>query len=429
MARIFKPRYAVRRTVTGPDGTKRYAPVLDKQGKPVYRETANWYVETRVNGRLKKVPGYTDKAATLQLAAELERNEAHRASGLKTDVGDGLLRPLAEHLEDWRNLLRAKRTRDYADKQHTRAKAVIDGCGFDLWKQIDQDKVELFLAGLREDKNDKRGLSKQTADAYLQACKQFLKWMAKSKRAPFSPLAFMDRDRGMEDSRRLRRAWTDAELVELVEYLQTAPELYGMTGETRAMVYRLAAGSGLRLNEIRTLTPEAFYLDDDEPYIHLKGANTKNRKQADQLINPALAEDLKPFVKATLAGQRVFPIPEDRKAFSARIMQVDMDEARKAWIAKAPAGKARKDRERSSFLMYCNAVGEYADFHALRHTYCSKLGEMGLPVKDIQELARHSSPTLSMRYVHTTRPRLVQAVGRLPNAKPQKAPAAATDVA
>jgi site-specific recombinase XerD len=42
-----------------------------------------------------------------------------------------------------------------------------------------------------------------------------------------------------------------------------------------------------------------------------------------------------------------------------------------------------------------------ADFHALRHTYISRLVTSGANIKVVQELARHSSPLLTLgRYAH-----------------------------
>jgi len=59
------------------------------------------------------------------------------------------------------------------------------------------------------------------------------------------------------------------------------------------------------------------------------------------------------------------------------------------------------DRWGSDFLEYRDAAGHVADFHALRHTYISRLVRSGANVKVAQELARHSTPTLTLgRYAH-----------------------------
>ncbi len=58
MASIFRQKYGAK----------------DKRGQKVTRQSAKWYVEYRDSqGIRRRVPGYRDRAATVQLAAELER--------------------------------------------------------------------------------------------------------------------------------------------------------------------------------------------------------------------------------------------------------------------------------------------------------------------------------------------------------------------
>ena len=64
MARVFKPTYVKTDRTTGAKTT---------------RELRKWYAEYRdADGVLQKVPGYTDKKATEQLAARLERQRPQR---------------------------------------------------------------------------------------------------------------------------------------------------------------------------------------------------------------------------------------------------------------------------------------------------------------------------------------------------------------
>jgi hypothetical protein len=56
----------------------------------------------------------------------------------------------------------------------------------------------------------------------------------------------------------------------------------------------------------------------------------------------------------------------------------------------------------------------YADFHALRHSYLSALAAAGVGVKELQELARHSDPRLTLGiYTHARAESLGGAVARL----------------
>src|SRR5439155_416709 len=57
----------------------------------------------------------------------------------------------------------------------------------------------------------------------------------------------------------------------------------------------------------------------------------------------------------------------------------------------------------------------FADFHALRHSYLTIGGQSGIDLRTLQELAGHSTPTLTARYMHPRLHDLAGAVDRLPN--------------
>ena len=55
-----------------------------------------------------------------------------------------------------------------------------------------------------------------------------------------------------------------------------------------------------------------------------------------------------------------------------------------------------------------------ADFHSLRHSFLTLLGKGGVDLRTAQELAGHSTPTLTMRYSHRRLHDLAVAVEKLP---------------
>jgi hypothetical protein len=62
-----------------------------------------------------------------------------------------------------------------------------------------------------------------------------------------------------------------------------------------------------------------------------------------------------------------------------------------------------------------NGEKRYLDFHALRASFISALAEAGIGPKELQELARHSDPRLTLGvYTQTTPKQLAGAVGKLP---------------
>ena len=71
--------------------------------------------------------------------------------------------------------------------------------------------------------------------------------------------------------------------------------------------------------------------------------------------------------------------------------------------------------EKTDFLSYRDDDGRQADFHALRHTFLSRLGRSGASAKVMQRLARHSTVGLTLdRYTHAGLYDLQAAVEKLP---------------
>jgi len=82
-----------------------------------------------------------------------------------------------------------------------------------------------------------------------------------------------------------------------------------------------------------------------------------------------------------------------------------LDPKSKLWPGKwaenrRAAQMVRRDLE-SAGIPYRNSQGRVFDFHAFRHTFITNLSRAGVFPKVAQELARHSSITLTLaRYTH-----------------------------
>ncbi len=160
------------------------------------------------------------------------------------------------------------------------------------------------------------------------------------------------------------------------------------------MLYRTAYGTGFRANELRSLTPECFHLDQDPPTITVKAGFSKHRREDTQPIRRELAELLKVFLKGKPCGQPVFGVPEK----TYKLMQADC---------------------RAAGVAYCDQEGRYADFHAWRHSFISTLAKANVSVKLAQTLARHSDPKLTLNtYSHVTLADTSAALETLPSLMP-----------
>ena len=185
----------------------------------------------------------------------------------------------------------------------------------------------------------------------------------------------------------------------------------------------MAVGTGFRAKELRSLAPESFDLDADPPTVTVQAAYSKHRRRDVQPIRRDLADLLGPWLEAKGQGGPVFG---DMPAKTARMMREDLAAARRTWIDEAPSPEARKERQDSHFLAYRDSAGRVADFHALRHTYISRLVRSGANVKVAQELARHSTPMLTLgRYAHVQLADQTRALDALPAIKAPRADVAA----
>jgi integrase len=379
MARVFRQQYTQRT----PDGER------------VTRQSAKWYVEYRdAQGIRRRVPGYTDKAATQQLASELERQAAREQSGLVDRYAAPRKRPLSEHIADYEASLRGRGLSErHVATLIPRIRKVLAGCRFNYWPDMSASKVQAYIAELR-----RGGLSIQSTNFYLQAVKQLCRWCVQDGRAPDSPLVHLSGDNVRTDRRHDRRALDAAELRRLLESARTGPTRFGMTGPARAMLYQLAAESGLRAGELRSLAWDSFDLSDDPPTVTVRAAYSKHRRDDTLPLKASTAQMLARWRDESGPVDRehpVFAMPDK----TARMIRADLADAD---------------------IEYRDADGRVCDFHALRHSFVSALARGGVHPKIAQQLARHSTITLTMdRYSHTIVGELAAGLQALPDLSPR----------
>jgi integrase len=367
--------------------------IKDKNGKRIRKKSAFWYVDYKTaDGTRKRVKGFRDKAATAQLAAELERKAELARTGIIDRYAEDRKKPLKQHMEDFYQSLLAKGgTVAHAKQTKYRAEQIINRCKFAIWTDISASKVERCLADLR---NGEARLSVGTSNSYLQAIKQFCRWMVQDGRASESPVAHLAGINARTDRRHDRRALEPDEMRRLLKATIAGPKRYGMDGYERALLYRLAAESGLRRKEIASLKISSFDLKAGT--IRVNCAYTKNKKMAIVQLKPDTANELQKF----FAGKM-----PDVKAFGGTYKQLTTKTADMLKADLAGAG-----------IPYVDDAQRYADFHCLRHTTGSFLAASGCHPKVAQSIMRHGDINLTMSlYTHTLRGQESEAVAKLPD--------------
>ena len=120
-----------------------------------------------------------------------------------------------------------------------------------------------------------------------------------------------------------------------------------MTGPERAMLYRVAVETGLRVSELLSLKRSSFRLESDPPTVTVESADTKNRKEAELPLRPETAAELGGFLAGKMPAAKAFPMPN--KSHVPRMLRRDLTEARQKWLETAQDGAQRDEKERSDF--------------------------------------------------------------------------------
>src|SRR5262249_33611211 len=154
------------------------------------------------------------------------------------------------------------------------------------------------------------------------------------------------------------------------------------TGPDRFHLYATACSTGFRAAALASLTPESFEVEADPPTVTLAARHAKNRKTKVQPLPPDVAELLRNYLASKPAGQPVWGGTWAADHRGAEMLRIDLEAAGVPYAVEGPDGPL------------------YADFHALRHSYLTLGGRAGIDLRTLQELAGHSTPTLTARYSH-----------------------------
>lgn len=338
-------------------------------GKVVTRKVDHYTIQYRdAAGKIRRVKGYTDRAATVQLAARLERAQARGEEGLIDPYKAHKQSALSEHISAYIADLRTEgRDNKYIENMQHRLDRLASECG---WKALPDIEPNSFIKwrereARRKDKrkhacNSGHGASATTLNQYLDSVRAFLNWCKRTNRIGSNPLADVGKVDGVKV--RKRRALTDDEVTRL---LDKAPA-------ERKLVYRLGMATGLRRDELAQLLWGDVRLNAIKPYLQLRAEATKARR-GDRLSLPAsLADDLRHHRPADFSdADHVFTrIP------TLAIWQSDL---------------------KAAGIPYRDAMGRQVDFHAgTRKTLCTRLHRAGVPLAVAMRAMRHTDARLTL---------------------------------
>ncbi|QEL19269.1 tyrosine-type recombinase/integrase [Limnoglobus roseus] len=358
----------------------------------------------------KKVPLSADRQVAERMLARMVANAERGMLDLHA-VGDERV-PLLDHLKqfaDHMSLGLACKIRGKAKRPAPpqvalcvqRIRHVLVACRFENAMSLNADApaaLARWLQTRRAITKAEGGLSAQTADFYRKAARRFAWWLSVRKHLPVRPDLFDDVPGFDPRNNRvhLRRPCSTSELARLLLVTRQDPGDYrGMFGEDRFFVYLLAFATGFRASELAVLTRANFAIDADPPVIRLRGDQTKNGRPARQPLPLGVVTEFRPYLECKPADGPLWPGTWCEKP--VRMLKRDLDGAGVVYREETEDGP------------------RFLDFHALRHSFVSALAAAGVGVKELQTLARHSDPALTLAvYTHSTNAKLAESVQKLP---------------
>jgi integrase len=293
--------------------------------------------------------------------------------GIHTPAQDQAALPLARHLADFLDHLKAKGTGDfqvYTYRHHVTVLADLAG-----WKRVTDITRDKALHALNRLMTE-MGRAQLTRNQYLSRVKGFTAWLAdcdppRLARDPLRKVAKIK----VTEHRHKRREPTDDEVRRLAEYLDgpKARIRRGMTGPHRMLGYRLAMATGFRAGELRVLTRDCF--DLDAAVVTLPARKDKRRRGARQPLPAWLVAELRAWFAAGGQCWGAFPAHHPGELLTA-----DLKAAGVEYVVAGP--------ECPLFL----------DLHSFRKFYVSRLAEQpGMDLKTLLDLSRHTSPELALQ--------------------------------
>jgi len=385
---------------TGKDGSQR-----------IKTEAKKWYVKYRDGeGIVQEVAtGCTDKDAATSVMNDLTTRAQHVKAKIMSPeqdrIADHQQTPLSEHVGAFLEYQRQKGTHpDRVQHYETKLHETADACRFRFLCDLSVDRLERWLS---EQRKGERDMGAAVYNGYRESWLAFGNWCIGKrtsrkqthfngeKRLLVNPFDGMAKVNTEAERRRKARALTEGELTKLLEAARTRPLIHAMTvyrgenkgkllakvsddrkakleklGQERAMIYKAGVLTGLRADELRTLSVNDLSFGD-VPFVKLRHSNEKNRKGSTIPLRSDLATELKAWVKDKKPTDRVFYVA----AGLLRIMNRDIE----------AAGIPKIDDD-----------GYVVHVHALRHSFGTHLSLANVAPRTAQAAMRHSNISLTM---------------------------------
>lgn len=371
MGRVFKP-----------------APRVIRGKKVTY---TSWYVEYQgADGKTHR-RAVGPRHLAVQALARAEDAEARKRAGLPP-AADGVAAPpsaVAGLIGEYLRELAARDTSpDYRASAGERLARMAEGCGWRTLADLSAGRLTVFLGLLRDTPavrrkgGERRGCAPATLNGYLRTAKAFAGWAADRFGTPH-PFARMKPYPEEVDRRRSKRILTDEEFGKLLAAARGAPRRATtvVDGPARAVLYAVAAYTGLRAGELAALTPGHFDLAARPPVVTVGARDAKGKREEPVPLPGHLADELREWFRGRPRDGLLWP-----GSWAAQKRQVH-------WLAR--------DLKRAG-VAAADGRGRGVTFHSLKRRFVVRLIEAGAKVHEVRRMARHKNVATTLNYYTDT---------------------------
>lgn len=325
------------------------------------------FVNPVTGRRTNRSTGTGNKAEAYAKAQDIVR-ASHEPPPIPEDAPVLALSPLVEEYSKYQRTSRdAKETSIITSTRYI--KAMLAWTGFTQVEELkDHIRINEFFAHLLTK------YKRNTVHQRLTHIKAWLRWLQDTDRLDTDVVKRLHQIKVKEEDQGERGPYTKLEMDKLFAFLEgPAQRIYGMDPHERAILYKVAAYTGLRKSELFGLEVRDFH-NEERPYINARANTTKNAKSAKQPVPKAILDDLVQWCDGKDPSELMFN--NTWKWYVSQGLNADLEACN---IPKQ------------------DSQGRNRDFHAFRVTYISRLIEQKVDIKTVQQLARHANPLLTLK--------------------------------
>lgn len=356
---------------------------MSRKGENIYkRKDGRWegrYLKRTPDGRSRY--GYVYASTYRDVKARLQKAAALWEANPPRPKNDGM--SLSAMAERWQATISQQVKESTFVKYHTIiVNHLLPVLGEVCVEDMTHELIEGFAVSLlRGEGKSARPLAPRTVSDILCVLRSILRFARRNG-------AIIPCD---GSSVRIRRQSVDIRVLTRQEQEMLCRYLYNNISPRNAGIL-LSLYAGLRVGEICALRWEDIELSDR--LLHVR--HTMQRIQNIEPEGPRTRVVVTSPKSATSA--RLIPLPEDL----AQIIEQLPGERRGYFLTGSDDVIAEPRNMQYHFHSALRRSGiQYANYHALRHTFATRCVELGFDVKSLSELLGHSTVSMTMdRYVH-----------------------------